>query len=1099
MAIDDTGWSEIKKKLKNLLIENELCGVLDKAYKISNAVRGESGFSFGFNQMDLAGNPTARTYLEDIMNNAKDAGGKLIVSEVEKSDIRIRWSKKVDDAGRLTQAQRDLLSKALSSTYGKQKVDSCLGVELDKEIAHVNSIVDSVSDPQDKAFLQTNLAILFLADYHNQYHLDKNGKLHKFLKGESVELQGKTIQKKGVLDWADLMNFYSKTKYNLQLNDKNQPNWMSSGNRRAKNAIKFSGADDQDKLRKIVDDAGNGITGEESEASAPVLTTLQVSFPLDTGKGTKVDGATVKAMYEHTERETEGGYFPIGANTVWHGGLHLFANEGSDVIACMPGKIVAARLGETEELAKGPRGHSNFILLQHTVKGKPCFSLYMHLQEHPLDESDDFIKKVGWLGKKSTQLKIVEGKERNYRKSPEIKNDNVLGTLKGGDVVDFIEDAPESPWKKVRLEDKSEAYISYDAKVVSIIEAKEFTADTDLLTRLKDGGVVEVNKQVKCGDLLWKTGSFGPKDYHKGMIHWEIFSVDNLVECLKNVNPQRSEELPPLTGDTTGYTNGTAIKVRGLTGPSQAIEDETITLHVDKVNYSDAPETALQKISWLVKSDDKELERFEHKGRVLQYAIPAGYMGKTLKFYAFMKEPSEKSCIKVEVLSGWVTREDDLDDYNIDNEKIKTLLGDLLADNILTRDELVQFYSQDPDGKASQLRKYACKFCSEWGIPDIDAAISRLEKAGFKVSKDNMEPYQWWKAARDAKVDLPESASVWHYNPIAFLEMLGAPPARVVVKSDHLKHGSYDDHGVKNGKGKADGDMHHASTPVKDAQQQLTDMSAYSGAIDGWFYKKMEDAVYTFQKYAEKGMFVIGGVITTLEDKLSGHQKGVIDDKTKAYMDKVTEKGGKIPDSKDLKPRFPLDKKFRNKDYHIGGKSFGSKRESEEGGIRYHAGCDLIAPPGTPIYAVADGTSILYKDFYKKTYYVQVDHGDYTVRYGEVQPPLNHHGYQNPPPEAVRKGLGEVLRESLGKNAPVKRNDIIAYVGQLYNEKKNPDDSVSLIKKHSMCHFELYKGSVKEKLTVKGNLKYDNVPPKKYDRRHELLDPTKFLDECSDE
>lgn len=832
------------------------------------------------------------------------------------------------------------------------------------------------------------------------------------------------------------------------------------------------------KIEPIIEKYLNNETPAEE---SPVQTTLQVSFPTNTGKGIKVDAATVKALYEHTENDTKGGYYPIGANTIWHGGLHLFASEGSDVVACLPGKIIAARLGETEELAKGPIGHSNFILMQHTVKGKPCYSLYMHLQEQPLDESDAFIKKVGWLGKGSgKQLKIAEGKERNYRSSPEVKNDNVLGTLKGGELVDFIEDAPQSPWKKIKLQNGDEVYLSFDAKAVSVVESKEVKADTDLLAKLKEGSVVKIDRQVKCGDLLWKTGSFGPKDYHKGMIHWEIFSSDNLVDCLKNVNPQRSDELPKLTGDTSGYTNGAAIKVRGLTGPSKAIEDEIITLHVDKINFSDAPDSALQKLSWLVKADDKEVDKFSNKGRVLQYTIPTGYMGKTLKIYAFMNEPSEKCCVKVEVLSGWVALEDDVDDFNIDNEKIKTLFGDLLADNVLTRDELVRFYSDNPDGRVEQLRKYACKFSSEWGIPDLDAAISKLKEAGFNAKKENLEPYQWWEAARDAGVDLPESSSVWHYNPISFLEMFGAPPARVAVKSDDLKHGAYDDHGVKNGKGKADGDMHHTATPVKEAQQQLTSMNAYSGAIDGWFYSKMEDAVCSFQKFAEKGMFVIGGVMTTLDEKLSGHQKGVIDDKTKAYMDKVTEKGGKIPDTKDLKPRFPLDKKLRkslpsyHNDKNGAHRYFGADRKKKDKkgnviSIRKHSGCDLYVNDGTPVYAIDDGVILDHYDFGEAaghTWVLEVGHNEYTVRYGEIKSAL---------PGGLKIG------------SQVKRGDHIADVALFPNGEH-------------MLHFEMYKGKNLKHLTDKPNkTNYLYVTPDNYGRRKELMDPTDFLDNLLDE
>ena len=51
-----------------------------------------------------------------------------------------------------------------------------------------------------------------------------------------------------------------------------------------------------------------------------------------------------------------------------------------------------------------------------------------------------------------------------------------------------------------------------------------------------------------------------------------------------------------------------------------------------------------------------------------------------------------------------------------------------------------------------------------------------------------------------------------------------------------------------------------------------------------------------------------------------------------------------------------------------------------------HAGCDLYFPQGTSIHAVADGvvTRGPYA-FYCETFALEVDHGSFLARYGEIQ------------------------------------------------------------------------------------------------------------------
>ena len=134
--------------------------------------------------------------------------------------------------------------------------------------------------------------------------------------------------------------------------------------------------------------------------------------------------------------------------------------------------------------------------------------------------------------------------------------------------------------------------------------------------------------------------------------------------------------------------------------------------------------------------------------------------------------------------------------------------------------------------------------------------------------------------------------------------------------------------------------------------------------------------------------------------------------------------------------------------YKSGGRVFGAKRANG----RLHAGCDLLAPVGTPIYAVADGVVELAspQEFYHHTKALVVRHGGFVVRYCEVS------GFA----------------DGIVKNKRVAAGDIIAYVGKMLTS--------------SMLHFELYAGTLGGPLTVRSN--------KPFQRRADLINPTAFLD-----
>lgn len=141
-------------------------------------------------------------------------------------------------------------------------------------------------------------------------------------------------------------------------------------------------------------------------------------------------------------------------------------------------------------------------------------------------------------------------------------------------------------------------------------------------------------------------------------------------------------------------------------------------------------------------------------------------------------------------------------------------------------------------------------------------------------------------------------------------------------------------------------------------------------------------------------------------------------------------------------------------------RSFGSNRN---GGKRAHAGCDLYAPEGRIIYAVRDGEVMRDPyDFYAKTDALEIHHGDFIIRYGEIRP-------------------GCTLR----KGDTVKKGQAIARVGRL----------IGINVPSAMLHLEMYRGDASGLLTQTAAgcaRRTDGVP---FNRRSDLLDPTAFLND----
>jgi murein DD-endopeptidase MepM/ murein hydrolase activator NlpD len=233
----------------------------------------------------------------------------------------------------------------------------------------------------------------------------------------------------------------------------------------------------------------------------------------------------------------------------------------------------------------------------------------------------------------------------------------------------------------------------------------------------------------------------------------------------------------------------------------------------------------------------------------------------------------------------------------------------------------------------------------------------------------------------------------------------------------------------------------HLRDEVKILQRSLMGWG-FGMTADGIFGPGTEKAVKTFQR--RQGL----------------NDDGVVGPRTWELMlaKKQTNVGTTVRDTPVVTGSecFPFTK-LPTADWTHSPRSYGSSRS---GGSRAHAGCDLYASLGTWVHAVADGEVILGPyPFYCETYALEVHHGSFVLRYGEIQKFTT-----------VKQG------------EKVKAGQRIAKVGHLVGIKVPSD----------MLHLEMYKGNKSGALTVRsgGAEREDGVP---FQRRADLMDPTSYL------
>ncbi len=204
------------------------------------------------------------------------------------------------------------------------------------------------------------------------------------------------------------------------------------------------------------------------------------------------------------ERNAGGGYYPMGVNQTWHGGIHVPARRRAMVRPMIPGDLVAAHLVPKESWPE--LGSNNFVLLRHRIRlpprfsvpepapaegGRPptenvltVYSLYMHLDA------------VDWNHPPATGL-FQKLAARASNASPP-------------------KEAPKGPM----LETHPEAH-QVEALKRGYVGLFSPADDEEAAIRLTPR------------DELWRVGEFGPGEDRRPVVHVEVFADARYAEAME--------------------------------------------------------------------------------------------------------------------------------------------------------------------------------------------------------------------------------------------------------------------------------------------------------------------------------------------------------------------------------------------------------------------------------------------------------------------------------------------------------------------------------------------------------------------------------------
>lgn len=179
------------EKVMEAIALNEISGNTAVAYRFSRASGGNSGYSFGRSQFDVSNNKAVSQFLRNKCNFSNE------------------------DINTLLRLDKNISKLNNKLREHKKKID-------EYDLQHTKEMINHITNLSGLPELENEKVFVHLVDYHNQFNLSINGKMHKYLQSlkfitsENV-LNFKLRQTKwGKEHSSDVIRRYNNIEYHYQ-------------------------------------------------------------------------------------------------------------------------------------------------------------------------------------------------------------------------------------------------------------------------------------------------------------------------------------------------------------------------------------------------------------------------------------------------------------------------------------------------------------------------------------------------------------------------------------------------------------------------------------------------------------------------------------------------------------------------------------------------------------------------------------------------------------------------------------------------------------------------------------------------------------------